>query len=417
VMGNPYLDMMWRRNVSSAQKTFDDLFSRSAWPIDVLKKASNTNTQNIYSLLLYPEEYFKGPVISNVTVPAYFNFLKEAQGQKNVDRKKEQNATAQSQANNEVPKETTKGADEAKHRKDATLFLNYTRMRHFEERFGPRQGSMGMLFNPYLLPGYSFVSMDKDHSRMHLMGYVTSISHTISGTGGWSTQAQYAYGRTLKENYEIAVADLFRDKVVNNTVSKFYATAPRLPIVPLADTLQVEDEASKYFKRVFYQKTSSTKDFVFKFAKYFKTTTSVDGVVVPSNAPVTSADTYEIDLQFKTEVVNGEEQFRNTDVFTDYNKAMQRVSRPICSLRDYVSFINGGVASDTFFQKNVIPAEVYGVAVPFIIRNYTAGDTDRYIQPTSELTQEQVEGVQDLRRDWVSSLLRYRNAIYERKFQ
>lgn len=68
--------------------------------------------------------------------------------------------------------------------------------------------SMVMVFNPYLVPGFPALVMDKPESGMHVYGYVTGVTHTISAAGGCSTMADIGYIRqyddTLNKRFVVS---------------------------------------------------------------------------------------------------------------------------------------------------------------------------------------------------------------------
>jgi len=61
------------------------------------------------------------------------------------------------------------------------------------QQFETEAVSMVMVFNPYLVPGFPILIMDKPESGMHVYGYVSAITHTISAVAGCSTTADIGY--------------------------------------------------------------------------------------------------------------------------------------------------------------------------------------------------------------------------------
>ena len=106
-------------------------------------------------------------------------------------------------------------------------------------------------------------------------------------------------------------------------------------------------------------------------------------------------------------------------LFENFNLAMIRVARPVCSLDQYISFINGGRAV-AHMNTNMLDADIYGIAVPKIIRTYisAAGVNDtrleHYVRPTTDFNPDDVY---DLRKDWASRIERYRRKIYNKEIQ
>lgn len=454
VSGNPYFDIMTRQGTTPTNEKMAIAATSNGWPLDLYELIIADKGQEVSKLLLYPEEYFKGPVMNNVTMPAWYGFIREGaahQDQANVKTRDKRNQKA---ANGEkvddlvplekrlsqgdvTPDEAQEYGENANRQTVVTpaqqkeLYLKYTRASHYENRFQFRGGAVDGAFNPYVVACFPFVYLDIGPAGMHITGQVTKVTHQISAVTGMSTSIQYTYGRTLKETYEIAIATLL-DTVQRNLASYngFHASAPIEPTVTVAKTLQQNEGAAAYYQQTFYQTPdgkqahSANKSYVFRYEDYFSTIPFNAGgketVALPTSKPLDvvakGANVYEVSLELKR---------TNIDNLTDYNLALQRVSRPICSLDQYISFINGGsheTQTDNISglpDTGMIPAEVYGVEVPIVIRNYIAADNavdskklNHYIVPTKD-----AGNFKDLRRDWVSRIKSYREKIYGRKVQ
>jgi len=301
-----------------------------------------------------------------------------------------------------------------------SMYTRYVRLKYYERRFEPRNGSIdGMPFNPYLIPGYSFSYVGEHSGSFSFTGLVTNVSHNISADGGMQTSMSYGFGRTLKENYEIAIQDALVESQLNKEngkgfdIEKFHATAPTMPTRVLSDELQHTETASGYFKNLFYQ-GAKNKATVFDFKKFFVSSGKVGSHFVPTSKPIPKniTDGYEVVLENTSEL----DAERGS-----YNKAMQYTSRPVCTLDEYIKFINGGVGVG-FSKTDLLPASKYGVEVPTFIRKYLSEDPagagsdnvmEKYIKPTLEPPYP----IFDLRRDWVSRIQRYRTKVHNREIQ
>ena len=350
ISGSPYLSHIGLKKGSLGQEAIRKFVTANGWPIDlktVVDKGSKVNYQN---LLIYPEEFFKGPVLQNVTMPGWYKFIKESAGQYeaktklNSQNRDLQNAQGQDEKAFETDDADTKPRSsqienaDTNVRDNTDIYTRYTRMKYYEARYAPRQGSIQMAFNPYIIPGYNFVNFDKGVAQIHLMGHVRNVSHTISATGGMSTVVQYVYGRTLQENYEGAIQEAldtiesFDADPNQSPFDRFYAMSPLFPTQTMANTLQEETEAESYFQRLYYQGAASRK-YIYKFSDYFKTT-QLQGISIPTSVaiPADTSSGYEVRLDFRDDV---------GDFLTKYDVAMRRIARPVCTLDQYVRFING----------------------------------------------------------------------------
>jgi hypothetical protein len=442
VTGNPFLDIAALSGVHPSDDKAAKAATTIAWPYDLFRLAVNKTGLEFSSALLYPEEYFKGPVLNNATIPSWYVYLQEGAGDQDKDNTKtraDQNKSAANQKPVAKPvlpnagstaEQTTDYATQVNRKLFLTpsarqeLYLKYAKYSHYEARFSQRQGSHDLLFNPYLLPCYPFIRFDTGPAQLHMQGQVVQVTHRLSATAGSSTSVGYAYGRTFKETAEIVIAS-YLDQLANFASSPegFYNTGPVEPVIEVAQQLQQTSKAAAYYKQTYYQTPNAStqhsvnKSYVFDYATYFSTS-AYNGNVMPTSTPVTSTKTYTVTLDLKSQ---------NADNFNDYNEAMKRVSRPICTLEQYISFINGG-SSEAFTSvtsgvDGLIPAEVYGVSVPVRIRDYLAGDDsdatealDHYIVPTATGSIIPTT-IYDMRRDWVARIQSYRQKVFGRRIQ
>ena len=65
-------------------------------------------------------------------------------------------------------------------------------------RLAPRSGSISMYFDPYLVPGFPFVSLESSEG-CNIFGYIVSIAHNFTG-GEWSTVVNFNCARFDYEN-------------------------------------------------------------------------------------------------------------------------------------------------------------------------------------------------------------------------
>ena len=449
--GNPFLDIAERQGTLPKSGDVAKSATVNAWPEALSNLVGLSGPKQFSTMLLYPEEFFKGPVVNNVTIPSWFTALKEAakaqdtvsstaktqQNTQAANRKASSDATSLKSSVSSISALTpdaaaalgaqaNRGVSLTDDQKIA-IYSQYIRMSHFENRFSTRGGQVSCPFNPYILPCYPFVYLDKSDAAMHIVGCVTSFQHQLSAVSGLSTSFTYSHGRTLKETYEIAIAThldkMSKDSAAFDKNPVFYSSAPLEPTTTVANMLQTDTGAAAYYKQTFYQNPEPSaqgtseapvKEYVFKYQTYFQNLVTDPYKKVkeplPTSRPVLTTSLASVTLDLKTS---------SLDNLLDYSKGMIRVSRPICTLDQYIKFINNG-SSDAAGPP--IPAEVYGVSVPRVIRTYgfsTAGKStplDSYITPTSKVPTGD-NAPQDMRRDWVSLIEEYSKKIYDRIIQ
>jgi hypothetical protein len=430
IAGSPYLSHFGVRLGSLGQEAIRKYATANGWPIDLKRIIEGQSKLNYQNLLIYPEEFFKGPVLQNVTMPGWYKFIRETAGQYEAKTKlNSQNRNLQNaQGSNEVPFSTdnadvTPRAAQLENaspdvRDTTDIYTRFTRMKYYEARYAPRQGSIQMAFNPYIMPGYSFVYFDKGVAKMHLMGHVVNVSHSIGAQGGMATVVQYAFGRKLQENYEGAIQEALDTIDANNAdptqpaFDRFYAMSPLFPTRTMANTLQEETEADAYYQRLYYQGAESRK-YVYKFADYFRTT-QLAGFPIPTSKALPDdpqASGYDVDLEFRSDV---------GEFLNKYDVAMRRVARPVCTLHQYIKFINGD-RDVGFLTSDLIPEERYRIKVPRRIRIYLASDSqegidalERHIKPTVNVD---AGDVFDIRQDWPTRIANYARRVHNREIQ
>lgn len=81
------------------------------------------------------------------------------------------------------------------------------------QQFETGSVSMVMVFNPYLVPGFPTLIMDKPESGIHVYGYISGVNHTISASAGCDTTIDVGYIRQYDE--------ILRDPKTQEAVKRF----------------------------------------------------------------------------------------------------------------------------------------------------------------------------------------------------
>jgi hypothetical protein len=83
------------------------------------------------------------------------------------------------------------------------------------QQFETEAVSMVMVFNPYIVPGFPALIMDKPESGMHVYGYISGGVHTISAAAGCSTTIDIGYIHQYDEKVSkrfIVAEDVWADE-------------------------------------------------------------------------------------------------------------------------------------------------------------------------------------------------------------
>lgn len=222
---------------------------------------------NSKDLLVYPEEFFKGPVIDRRVMPRWFYYLQQA-NPATAEAAAGKTATTTVNSNRQVtPGDTSRD-----------LFRLYTAYEYHKERYARRTGTISLAFNPYPIPGFPCVIFDRRSTQMDIFGYITTVRHTL-GTNGWESQIGYSYARTVREmfsllqqqydleNTSLKEAQTVIREALNTTDDKAradklnsiaapigaIAMSPPEPLVEIRDIIQNFDRAEQFYKTLFYR--------------------------------------------------------------------------------------------------------------------------------------------------------------------
>lgn len=106
------------------------------------------------------------------------------------------------------------------------------------QRYVTRTGSIEMYFNPYIVPGFPFVSIETTENGLNIYGYVTSVVHSFTDRS-WSTTVNFNcahmdYEQTpeaypiIESEYASKLPDTYKDMLGDNIVPITNGTVPEL---------------------------------------------------------------------------------------------------------------------------------------------------------------------------------------------
>lgn len=218
--------------------------------------------ENAKNILVYPEEFFKGPVVDRRALPRWFMFLANAQ----------QDA---GEGDSEPSKDVAPGDSER------DVYRLYAKYEFFKERYARRTGTVQLAFNPYPVPGFPCAAFDRRSSKVDVIGYVMNVRQNMSNRG-WTTSVTYSYGRTLREMFALmrrqfvteneAIDDELNEieesqkRVENEGLTKeredlrqgrpekvgAVATAPPEPLREVRDVIQNFQRAEAFYRSLFF---------------------------------------------------------------------------------------------------------------------------------------------------------------------
>lgn len=106
------------------------------------------------------------------------------------------------------------------------------------QRYVTRTGSIDMYFNPYIVPGFPFVSIETTENGLNIYGYVTSVVHSFTDRS-WSTNvtfncAHMDYEQTpeaypiIESEYASKLPETYKDMLGENIIPITNDTVPEL---------------------------------------------------------------------------------------------------------------------------------------------------------------------------------------------
>ena len=289
--------------------------------------------QNGKNFLLYPEEFFKGPVMDRRNIPPWLYFLKQH----------ESTAVPPADGAPAGPPETSSGDVYAQLRDgNPTVYELYAEYEFFRERYARRSGSLVLSFNPYVVPGFPMAVFDNRQTRVDVFAYVTTVQQKLSHRGGRSTQVSFTYGRTIQEMFDLMAQEFAGGATVAGT-------APREPVRDVRKVVQDFAESEAFYRGLFFGgRNLLHKDAAFDWRK------------VIGYRPAVAGDTPE---RLFVNGVSETHQDRNAQagqpapvahnlvgdreivplpgaqaLFDNYDSAMAYNWRPICTLDEYIQF-------------------------------------------------------------------------------
>ncbi len=223
--------------------------------------------ENGKNVLVYPEEFFKGPVVDRRPMPQWFTFLGQA------------GAPVGEESPEPAGDDVTSG-DVLPGDSDRDVFRLYAKYEYFKERYSRRTGALQLVFNPYPVPGFPCATFDRRSTQIDTFGYIMSVRQTLQNTG-WSTQASFTHGRTFQEmfalmNQQFAFENTLSAATGSATAETIaageqastfpgqaqlvgaIATAPPEPIAEIRDVIQNFDRAEAFYRTMFFREQSPT---------------------------------------------------------------------------------------------------------------------------------------------------------------
>ena len=205
------------------------------------------------NFLLFPEEFYKGPVMDRRTLPTWLYFLKMADksNKTTYGYSGEIPKTVDPTSGTPIPVPAAADGYSYIQETDPDVYALYAEYEYYRERYSRRSGAVICKFNPFIVPGFPAAIFDNRASRVDIFCYVQRVEHSM-GPRQMQTTISFLYGRTFQEMFNIMSTDMAAGATVT-------ATGPREPIKVIRDTIQQFDAAEDFYRALFFGRAAMPK--------------------------------------------------------------------------------------------------------------------------------------------------------------
>lgn len=230
--------------------------------------------ENGKNLLVYPEEFYKGPVVDRRPMPRWFTFLEQSQQGGTTNGPEGQPAPDPTPPSPTPEDSDTASTDVPPGDEDRNVYRLYAKYEFFKEKYARRTGGLQLVFNPYPVPGFPCAIFDSRATQVDVFGYIMNVRQNMHSKG-WSTQVSFSYGRTFQEVFAAmnkqfalenetinqqravtatAVTENTRERLANNGERVgAVAMAPPEPISEIRDVIQNFTRAESFYRSLFFR--------------------------------------------------------------------------------------------------------------------------------------------------------------------
>lgn len=221
----------------SSRVTFPSVIAGAA------QRAAGKASEEI-DLLVFPEEYYRGPrPVAGQVHPTYLDLKKYASASRFGTEDRGDPVIPIPSVEGMSPEEAISSLEsvDKSHKKGISsygLYFLLARKQYLSQKYGAVSGDVSMMFNPYLICGFPCAILGGEKSGLHFYGEVASINHSLSSSGH-TTSVQVGTLRTVNSMIQGIVADGF-------AVDSY----PQEPVEEIRDLLQVYEQANEYYSQI-----------------------------------------------------------------------------------------------------------------------------------------------------------------------
>jgi hypothetical protein len=312
---------------------------------NLLSASTETSRANF---LLFPEEFYKGPVSKRLNAPPWMYML--SQQEKAI-------ATKVTETEQKIAQQYGEEAAAPL----GALFTRYAKYEFYRSRYAERNGGLNLAWNPYIVPGFPTAVLDREKDGFDVMAYANTVRHSLNATSAgptMSTQVNLTFVRTMAEFLGLvgeAAFDAagFEEEVQEpGAADDFYAVpepvelpdiSPPEVIDQVRDIFQYKQQAHNLYHRLLYRDDAMSRAAVFDWEEVLDVRNQ-HGDILDLETETWKLDPY-ITL---TPKASHEELFRN------YDAAMRYAARPACTLQEYIETWHGRPLEELLAERIVL---------------------------------------------------------------
>lgn len=234
-------------NLTTKRPGYAHQATRVGYPGVVVRHAQDaaTSTSNDLELLVFPEEYYRGPASAMTDVPVMFQGMQAIAAAARFSNptvvESTQPAESLDPSNLALSREAHTKAS-ARGDYSYGLLADVAQQEYYRARTSRLSGSAICVFHPYVIPCFPVAVFDSTREGMHVLGSVSAVQHHLSPTQA-STSVSFTNVRTY--------SDMLSNLAVQATTGIHYG--PVSPLPEIRDGLQNKQAAATIYAQLFYQ--------------------------------------------------------------------------------------------------------------------------------------------------------------------
>lgn len=225
--------------------------SRVGYPASIARHAidSSKAPRNELEILVFPEEYYSGPKTVYKEINPMLHEIDKIEKAGRLKDETEKIATStlsqldtgSLRADQQAFAREAFTKAKAKGQNNYDLYLKQAQIEYETLRASGTSCTISMVFNPYIVPGFSCIIADQENIGCHLIGHVVTVNHNITAYNS-NTTVELTAVRSLRSLIEGTLLDGGK-----------YDVSPLEPVSEVRAILQKTEAANFYYAHLLYR--------------------------------------------------------------------------------------------------------------------------------------------------------------------